>query len=318
MDSLTRERIFKIVAKSKRLPVEALTLDTTFDELGIDSVDAIGIVFEVEEEFNMTVSDDRVHSLRAMRDLVEMLQEQKEIVHPGDRHVYPQWPWSFLAMIVRTAFLEGIAMPLVALLAAPRVKKDWACEPDKPILIVANHVTVFDVPLLFYALGTKMRRRVAIASVGEFLSDLRQGRGPYNWFINRAHYYMVTALFNVFPLPQAGDFRASFAHAARAMRRGFHVLIFAEGSRTENGQIQVFQRGSGLLWTELQCSALPVYLGGLWGAKGGLSKWFRSGRIYTHVGAPITLGPILESRAATGRLEEGVRNLRLPDCECAD
>jgi long-chain acyl-CoA synthetase len=213
-----------------------------------------------------------------------------------------------VASAVRVVFLEAIAMPLVGLLAAPRVQRDLTCEPDVPLLIVANHVTLFDVPILLYGLDRRMRRRVAVAMAGEMLLNWRHARGQGNWLLNLlapAAYYLVTALFNVFPLPQSGDFRASFAHAARAMDRGFHVLVFPEGRRTPDGQMHAFQRGSGLLWEELQCDALPVYMSGLWGKMG----WFRSGRICTHVGEVIALPSDADAQAATALLEERVRSL---------
>jgi hypothetical protein len=74
--------------------------------------------------------------------------------------------------------------------------------------------------------------------------------------------------------------------------------------------MRTFQRGSGLLWKELQCEALPVYLDGLWISKAVHAKWFRSGKISTHVGRMITLKPETDPTAATALLEERVRSLR--------
>ena len=74
--------------------------------------------------------------------------------------------------------------------------------------------------------------------------------------------------------------------------------------------MHAFQRGSGLLWKELQCAALPVYLGGLWELKTAHAGWFRSGRIRTHAGRAITLKPETDPGAATALLEESVRSLQ--------
>jgi long-chain acyl-CoA synthetase len=148
---------------------------------------------------------------------------------------------------------------------------------------------------------------------GEMLRDWRRARGQENWILNLlapAAYYLITALFNVFPLPQSGDFRASFEHAARAMDRGFHVLVFPEGRRTPDGQMHEFQRGSGLLWKELQCAALPVFLDGLWVSKAARTKWFRSGKISAHIGRMIILKPETDTGPATALLEQQVRSLR--------
>ena len=279
------------------------------EDAHLDSLGRVELQSALETRFGIPIADadfQKAQTVGELRDLVKGSPSREG--PPPERHIYPQWPWTLVARAVRVVFLEAIAMPLVALLAAPRVKLDWAAEPEAPLLIVANHVTIYDVPILLYGLGGRMRRRVAVAMAGEMLLDWRHARGQGNWFLNLvapAGYYLVTALFNVFPLPQSGDFRASFAHAARAMDRGFHVLVFPEGRRTPDGQMHPFQRGSGLLWKELQCAALPVYMSGLWGKTG----WFRSGRISTHVGEVIALPVEADAQAATVLLEERVKGL---------
>jgi long-chain acyl-CoA synthetase len=115
---------------------------------------------------------------------------------------------------------------------------------------------------------------------------------------------LITPLFNVFPLPQLANFRKSFAHAGQAMDKGFHVLVFPEGRRTPDGVMHAFQKGSGMLWKELQCDALPVYLAGM-----STGKWFRSDALSIHVGKPIALNPDLDSAEATTVLEQAVRRL---------
>jgi long-chain acyl-CoA synthetase len=274
----------------------------------------------LETRFGIPIDDAGFQEIQTLGEIRTLLKGSGPAVGPAttlapiqNQHVYPQWPWTRLATVVRTLFLEGVAMPLVALLAAPSTKRDWAREPDVPVLIVSNHVTLYDVPILLYGLGRRMRRRVAVAMAGEMLLNWRGARDQGNWFLNLlapGAYYLVTALFNVFPLPQSGDFRASFEHAARAMDGGFHVLVFPEGRRTPDGQMHAFQRGSGLLWKGLQCEALPVYLDGLWVSKAGHAKWFRSGKVSTHSGRTIVLKPETDPAAATALLEEQVRSLR--------
>jgi long-chain acyl-CoA synthetase len=279
------------------------------EDAHLDSLGRVELQSGLETRFGISIADADFQKVQTVGELKELLKSSASTEEPVTaRHNYPLWPWTPIVRAVRLMFLEVIAMPLVALLAAPRVKRDSTREPDAPLLIVANHVTLFDVPILLYGLGTRMRRRVAVAMAGEMLFDWRHARGQGNWFLNLvapAGYYLVTALFNVFPLPQSGDFRASFAHAARAMDRGFHVLVFPEGRRTPDGQMHAFQRGSGLLWKELQCAALPVYMSGLWGKTG----WFRSGRICTHVGEAIALPLEADAQAATVLLEERVKGL---------
>jgi long-chain acyl-CoA synthetase len=145
----------------------------------------------------------------------------------------------------------------------------------------------------------------------EMLQDWRHARRQGNLFLNLlapVHYFLVTGLFNVFPLPQEGDFRKGFAHAGRAMDQGFHVLVFPEGRRTPDGLMHRFQGGAGILWKELGTKALPVYLGGL-GAPKARKGWFRSSRMWVHIGRPLLIDRTLQAANATRVLEQGVRQL---------
>jgi acyl carrier protein len=70
-------RIIELVAKSKNLPVTDVRMDSTFDELQIDSLDKINLSFEVEEMFAIEIPDDSLNSLKTVGDVVrgvEMLR----------------------------------------------------------------------------------------------------------------------------------------------------------------------------------------------------------------------------------------------------
>ncbi len=68
------------------------------------------------------------------------------------RYVYPRWPWLLPIQWLRAAFVETVVQPLVWLLANPRVIAPKLPASAEPMLIVANHVTSFDGPLVQYAL----------------------------------------------------------------------------------------------------------------------------------------------------------------------
>jgi len=71
----------EIIAKQKRIPTDQVTIDSTFQELGLDSLDAVNILFEVEGEFNISISDEQarqIKSIRQMVDGVSALVDQKQ------------------------------------------------------------------------------------------------------------------------------------------------------------------------------------------------------------------------------------------------
>jgi acyl carrier protein len=63
-------RCIELVAKSKNLPVSSVTLDSTFDELSLDSLDKINLSFAVEEMFHIEIPDESLNSLKTVGDVV--------------------------------------------------------------------------------------------------------------------------------------------------------------------------------------------------------------------------------------------------------
>jgi acyl carrier protein len=65
------DRVRGIIAASQHLPQEKVAADSTFEELGIDSLDGINILFAVESEFNINIPDDAAQNIRSVRDVVD-------------------------------------------------------------------------------------------------------------------------------------------------------------------------------------------------------------------------------------------------------
>jgi long-chain acyl-CoA synthetase len=106
-------------------------------------------------------------------------------------------------------------------------------------------------------------------------------------------------------LPRSAGFKDSFQHAGEAIDRGYSVLVFPEGRRSEDGRLQRFQAGSGLLWEELNVPVIPVRIDGLGELKtSGTDKWFRTGTISVTVGEILPL----DASATTEQLTERMRS----------
>ncbi|HEY6391370.1 MAG TPA: phosphopantetheine-binding protein [Bryobacteraceae bacterium] len=65
------ERVRGIIAAAQHVPVEKIAADSTFEELGIDSLDGINILFAVESEFNINIPDDAAQKIRSVRDVID-------------------------------------------------------------------------------------------------------------------------------------------------------------------------------------------------------------------------------------------------------
>jgi long-chain acyl-CoA synthetase len=252
----------------------------------------------------------------------ETQYQSKAELPPRSTHIYPHWPWSQPVNWLRAAFIECIALPLVWLLAAPTVESPQPEPAPKPLaatspmLIIANHVTTYDLPLLLYALPRAIRLHTAAAMSGEMLEDLRRGQNRQPRWLNPLGppaWLLITALFNVFPLPRRRDFQRSFAHAGEALDRGLNVIIFPEGTRSPDGTLAPFRPGIGLLVKQSSVPVLPMALRGLGELKTRKRRWFRSGSLQIRVGQPIHFPLDATQAAITARLQTEVAKLLATD-----
>lgn len=314
------------------------------EDLGLDSLGRVQLQSEVEQKLGLTVPDEALEQAETLGDLRRALgfeaqgvrasgraseqgteegryagpaagdtklSVERGVRRAGEEDIYPHWPWRWPFRMVRSGFLELISQPLTRFLAAPKVERPEDFRTDGPVLVIANHVTTYDMPLVLYGLPGRMRRRMAAAMAGNMLRDLRHMRnvGPAGLdYLGPGAYVLITGLYNAFPLPRSAGFRRSFQHAGEAMDRGYNVLVFPEGHRTEEG-LERFQPGIGLLVKESGVSVVPVALAGLSALKKKGKGWFRSGRLTVRVGQPMRFGPEETPEEITERLHERLQEM---------
>ena len=68
-------RVIRVIAETQRIPAGGISHDSTFEELKIDSLDGINIVFAIENEFNINVPDDAAKSIRSVRDMADGIEK---------------------------------------------------------------------------------------------------------------------------------------------------------------------------------------------------------------------------------------------------
>jgi len=64
------ETVIRIIAQENHLDPSSVTLDSTFAELGIDSLDGVNILFALEAEMNITIPDTVARHMESVRQVV--------------------------------------------------------------------------------------------------------------------------------------------------------------------------------------------------------------------------------------------------------
>jgi long-chain acyl-CoA synthetase len=229
---------------------------------------------------------------------------------------YPRWAQREYVRWLRLAVYYALVWPATQILGHPKIiGRENLKNVRGPILVVSNHITRrADIGLVLVALPARFRHRLATAMSGETLQRMRCP--PRDWFFARRWAYqlghrVVTALFNVFPLPRLSGFRQSFRYAGESADRGYSVLVFPEGevNNTETGEMSPFQSGIGVLADNLRIPIVPVRLDGVWQMKREGRRFAGSGEVVVRIGAPVIFAPGASANEIARSLESAVRSL---------
>ncbi len=65
------QRVLRVIAVTRRVPVETIHATSTFEELGIDSLDRINILFELEGEFEIEIDDEQAKQVTTLQQMID-------------------------------------------------------------------------------------------------------------------------------------------------------------------------------------------------------------------------------------------------------
>ena len=71
MAETIQDRVLRVIANTQRIPPERVKPDSTFEELGIDSMDSINILFDLESEFDIEIDDEDAKKIRTIREMID-------------------------------------------------------------------------------------------------------------------------------------------------------------------------------------------------------------------------------------------------------
>jgi long-chain acyl-CoA synthetase len=282
-------------------------------ELNLSSLDRVELMSALEEKFHVELSETSFAETKTVADVERLLQQPSA---RRSEYVYPRWTQRELVRWFRLAVYYALVWPATQILGHPRiVGRENLSRLRGPALIISNHITRrADIGLILAALPARFRHRLAAAMGGESLQRMR--RPPRAWFIAKRWayqmgYWLVTALFNVYPLPRFSGFRESFRFAGESTDRGYSLLIFPEGevNNTEDGRMAPFQSGIGLLAENLGIPIVPMRLDGVWQMKRERRRLAHIGEIVVRIGTPVTFPTGRPADEIARKLESLVRAL---------
>lgn len=253
------EEILSTLARLARMPTHQIHRESRLDtDLGLDSLTRLDLLLVLENRLGATIPDALLANLETVGDVVELTEtfhtetttvpagpEKKEA--PAFREV-PRWYARAFRAAVTSIYRNYFSLKCYGLEHIPQ---------GKPYIIMPNHTSHLDTLTVITALGTKAYRLWTLAA------------RDY-WFATRFRGWFARTCLNVLPIEREGNF-TEFLQDLRAanevMARHNGLLIYPEGTRSLDGNLQPFKPGVlSLLIYGPNVPVIPTYIEGTYRA----------------------------------------------------
>ena len=311
------------------------------EDLGLSSLDRMDLLSRLEERSSIDLDESTFSQLSTIGELKQLLEDtihkaekagttkgktQEVRVSQADwdqsatvvtSAQLPRWSRSPLMRTLRFLIQHTLILPLYNHFIDLTVTgRDTLQEIEPPVIFAANHVSHLDTVAILAALPLSWRFHLAPAMLQEYFSAyLAPSKSSRKRRINAAlQYYLACGLFNGYPLPQRmGGIRRALKYSGELVEHGYCPLIFPEGMRSPNGNLQAFKPGVGMMALSLKVPVVPLHIEGLFKVFSVRHRWPTPGPVRVALGTPVDLTSEEDYETATAKIEAGVRKLRVSD-----
>ncbi|MBW4662710.1 MAG: 1-acyl-sn-glycerol-3-phosphate acyltransferase [Chroococcus sp. CMT-3BRIN-NPC107] len=194
-----------------------------------------------------------------------------------------------ISLLLYHLFKWSIVSPTLHLYLRGRVYGAENVPKSGSLVVVSNHASYFDPPLLSCAVG----RPVAYMAKEELFKIPVLGK--------------AIKLYGAYPVSRGASDRSAIRSALQSLENGWATGVFLEGTRTPDGKINDPKIGAALIAAKAQAPILPV---SLWGTQGVLIK---GSAIVRPVPITIRIGKVIAPPASTNR-----QQLQATTLECTE
>lgn len=239
-------------------------------DLQIDSFAKLELACQLEDELEIELSEDDMQEAQTVEDLLVAVKSAS-VAHKNGRNIShddkgfsvkcTSWP-------VDMKFINSLpfkgdpflnASRSTALIMARTAMQAYNhydafgvdhLSFDPPYIIAANHGSHIDTLALMAAIPPRLIKDVHPVAAADYFFGSQNSAIISHLFINAVPFYRF------------GNFEESLRSCAELLRKSKILIIFPEGTRTVNGEFNVFKPGVAHLAIGQQCPVIPAYIHG--------------------------------------------------------
>lgn len=257
--------LLEIVATVSNRPRAEINLDSSFTDLGFDSLMYVELAAAIEQAGATLRSPDTLTEVRNGRELLGRVTRRGAAAEAGTTRKHDEEVRKesgrgdgeihipSLVSLLGKKGLDVLQRQFYERILDSRYEGRVHIPVHTNFIVAPNHTSHLDTGLIRMALGEAGRDMVTLAAADYFF-DNKYKRAYMDNFTNSV------------PLERSGNLRQSLRHARSFLERGYNALIFPEGTRSLSGELASFKPIIGYLALNCRVGILPIHLHGTYEA----------------------------------------------------
>jgi 1-acyl-sn-glycerol-3-phosphate acyltransferase len=218
----------------------------------------------------------------------ERLKQHAKDLLPAAPQLDVPWARSAPAVATREAVMGFVLKPILTYYTRRRTSgRNKLARLRPPVILVANHVSHLDTPIILAALPRRFRKRTVVAAATDY------------FYRNRLVAILVSVVFNTVPMDRKGGGleKQSAGHVDRLLDTGWNLLLYPEGTRSRHGSPGRLRRGAAVLAARHKVQIIPIKVSGthdamppgrFWPARAHSHNGSKRHAVKIAIGDPIT------------------------------
>ncbi|MBP7215977.1 MAG: AMP-binding protein [Candidatus Omnitrophica bacterium] len=253
--SLAVKQVLQNLLKNPGVCVNGST--NLYNELGIDSLMKVELLAAIHKQIGVEISDRLAYEINTFGDLLRFIKEY-QAGRSGDEIGLRREINDFIRANIRYKAVHNLSYFMLKGLFGIYFKQEVFGLERVPtsgsFIIAANHTSLLDFPLVITSLPYRTMKNVFAPAAADY------------FYAKRYRKAMVELLFNTFPFERMGDFMKGIKVCEELIKSNHSIILFPEGTRTQDGSMKTFKPGLGSLAMNLRVPILPVYIHGAFDA----------------------------------------------------
>lgn len=219
-------------------------------DLGLDSLDIVEIITYIQNTFGVNIAEEEFARIKTVEALCEYVREKGGNFEESEVN----WKKIFEEPVELNMPTSKVVLPITNLLKPLftyyiKLKKNTEkLEKKSPVIYVGNHQSMLDA----FAFGQALPKDVLKNTY--FLAINIHFEGKIKKYLAQNG--------NVILVDMNKNLKETLKIAAKVLKDGKNLVIFPEGARTRDGEIQEFKKTFAILSKELEIPVVPFVLKG--------------------------------------------------------